>query len=167
MAQNDVQNTSWAWGVAVLIMIMVFAMAFIVLAIEVAAIAFATFAILFVNRRYFCFGVMGGTVSVSLLFPLIGKFLLDANDGFDMFLLVWAYNLLGAGLWSVGFIIACLILDYINDQRNLPTSDADLLAWRIKWGFTKGLNLVDGTTSQLPPTDHPSQAFDVPPQDRL
>lgn len=81
------------------------------------------------------------------------------------------YAIIQACLLSIpasAFYLTAFALDFVNDQREEPTSGDDLIAWRLRWGFTKGLIQPVADNREQHQGGQPSGrpgAFDVPPQD--
>lgn len=161
MAQNE--NNSGIVVFGIIAAGFLIALIFALFIIEIAAIAFAIFWLFVLNWRYTLICGAAGFATVSVLNEPVQRLISKMYQQFDMGMLVWAFHLAPWALMAIGFIVACLLLDFINDQRNQPTSKDDLLAWRIKWGFTKGLDLTKSASPQRMP---PANVFDVPPQDR-
>ena len=164
MAQNNEPSPAamgFAFVAAGFLMLLIFAL----FLLQIAAIIFAGFFLFVVNKRYRTIGMVAGVATTLLLMKPASDLILAAHREFDIGVLLWSLNLLPLSLLAFGFIIAILIMDFLNNQRNLPTSDDDLRAWRIKHGFTKGMDL----SKTKPMQQHdiaPGDAFDVPPQDR-
>lgn len=164
MSQNEQPNPAmmgFVFVAAAFFLLLIFAL----FLLQIAAIAYAGFFLFVVNKRYKVIGVGAGAATMFLLTQPAGDLILSAHKEFDVGVLLWSYNLMPFSLMAFGFIIAILVMDFLNNQRNLPTSDDDWRAWRIKHGFTKGMDLSNTTPL---PRHHIAQSdvFDVPPQDR-
>ena len=160
MAQNDNNGAMLGLGlVAATVMVMLIFTLFI---IQIGAIAFAAFSLLVVNRRYKIICGLVGLLAMALLTGPLQTLISNMYRELEIGMLIWSFHLAPWSILAIGFILTCLGLDFINDQRNQPTSEHDLLAWRIKWGFTKGLDLNPASSLQRAPDQN---VFDVPPQD--
>lgn len=161
MAQNE--NNGAMLGFGLVAATVIFMLIFTLFIIQIGAIAFAAFSLLVVNGRYKVICGLVGLIAMVLLTGPLQTLISNMYREFQIGMLVWSFHLAPWSILAIGFILTCLGLDFINDQRNQPTSEHDLLAWRIKWGFTKGLDLKPAA-SQPSLTDQ--NVFDVPPQDR-
>lgn len=151
-------------GFAIVAAALMFMFIFVVIVASIAAIGFGIFALIVANWRYKITGIAVGFGFFAILTPLIAS--IEGPRGGDF--LADSANLailLGAlAMPAVGFIISTMVLDFINDQRELPTWEDDLIAWRKKNGFTKGL--VEKKPPEMP--HQPSKnTFDVPEQDEV